>query len=833
MNPQIKSFAKQKIEDRPTNCSIEQKYIQDISLNTHISLKSSTVNMFHNIGIKTPSISDVSTPKLSRKKFLQNCQSEQCKSLFQLSSKILVNPDILDDSIPLHYNLDTSNSYHDTNNASTTLPCPHHLTTPNISDLTKGNSKNSPDAVKIKLFDDDLNELHGNLNANVVQSTPKFDYLKNTQFSIGQTPGLNAQSENNGQLSPDCITDTSKVSENNGTLSPECITFDTPNSSELENCSDDFSESLLLSHGSLEGIHEKSKLDHKASPFVPIQIESDSPTGRYIDQDSPYTILRDLRLKNVQKIIIGHININSIRNKFDLLADLIKDKIDIMLISETKLDDSFPKSQFVLQGYSSPFRLDRTANGGGLLLYLRNDIPAKPLPLIDGNIECIISDITISKKKWLLIGTYNPNKALISSHLIMIRKSLGHYVSSFDNVIIFGDFNCQVGEEPMSDFCNSFGLKSLIKVPTCFKSAENPSCIDLILTNRPYCFQNTIVLETGLSDFHKLTATVMKTSFSKKPAKIIKYRDYKNYSAFNFQNEVNFHLAGIDLNVISNDEYISLLMEVLSRHAPIKTKHLRANDQPFMTKELRKEHMKRSRLRNIYLNNRNEANAMAYKRQRNMCVFLLKNAKKTYFGNLKPSKISDNKNFWKTVNPLFSEKGVSTDKITLIENKGIVSDDKHVAEIFNDFFSNAVKNLNIDYYEHFSFDKYFLCKDTEENDPILKAIEKYENHPSILKINETTSRNECFHFKHTDLKSVITEINNLNESKSSPIESMPAKVLKDISDTLAPKIVTDFNLSVTTGSFPQKQKLADVTPIFKKEDKLPSSQYLAGLIEDF
>ena len=238
-----------------------------------------------------------------------------------------------------------------------------------------------------------------------------------------------------------------------------------------------------------------------------------------------------------------------------------------------------------------------------------------------------------------------------------------------------------------------------------------------------------------------------------------------------------------------------------------------------MTKELRKEYMKRTRLRNIYLNNRNETNTIAYKKQRNKCVFLLKTVKKAYFEKLKPSRITDNKNFWKTVNPLFSEKGMSIDKISLIENKEIVSDDEHVAEIFNNFFCNAVKNLNIDYYEHFSFDKYFICKGTEINDPILKAIEKYENHPSILKINETTSQNKYFCFKHTDLKSVLLEISNLNVTKSAPIESMPAKVLKDISDTIAPKIVTDFNVSVTTGVFPQRQKLADITPIFKSDDK--------------
>ena len=162
---------------------------------------------------------------------------------------------------------------------------------------------------------------------------------------------------------------------------------------------------------------------------------------------------------------------------------------------------------------------------------------------------------------------------------------------------------------------------------------------------------------------------------------------------------------------------------------------------------------------------------------------------------------------------------MSTDKIILIENNLIVSEDQKVAEIFNTFFSNAVKNLNIDYYEHFSFDEYFLCKDTENEDPILRAIQKYEKHPSILKIREITPGDACFSFKSTDLKSVIKEIANLNESKCTPMESIPSKILKDNYDVIAPKIVIDFNSSIQSGIFPQNQKLADISPIFKNNLK--------------
>ena len=565
-------------------------------------------------------------------------------------------------------------------------------------------------------------------------------------------------------------------------------------------------------------------LNPNAEAYIPYS-DSVACNSRTIisDKDSPYTILQNLRLKNVDKIIIGHININSIRNKIHLLSDMISGKVDIFLISESKLDDTFPKSQFLLEGYSEPFRLDRTANGGGLLLYLRNDIPTKSLALISENIECIILEVTISQKKWLLFGTYNPSKALISKHLLILEKSLCHYLSLYDNVIILGDLNSEIGEEAMDDFCSLYHLKSLIKVPTCFKSSERPSCIDLILTNRPQNFQNSTVIETGLSDFHLLTITVLKTTFRKRPPKVVKYRDYKHYSYWRFQQDLNIAFAGIDLSEISNDEYFSFLMEILNKHAPLKTKYVRANDQPFVTKELRKEHMKRTRLRNKYKKNKNEANKRAYTSQRNLCVKLLKRAKSSYFEKLKPSSISDNKKFWKTVKPMFSDKAMFSDNITLIENKKIISGDQEVAEIFNSYFSNAVKSLNIENYEHFSFDEYFLCSEKENDDVILRAIEKYENHPSVKKIKENTPQDASFSFKSTDLMAVTKEIGKLNESKSAPTESIPAKILKDHYDVIGPKITIDFNSSITTGVFPQRLKLADITPIFKngvKQHKL-------------
>ena len=94
-----------------------------------------------------------------------------------------------------------------------------------------------------------------------------------------------------------------------------------------------------------------------------------------------------MQKKNINRVIIAHININSIRYKFDLLVDGIKGNIDILMISETKIDASFPTRQFSFGGFSSPYRLDRDGYGGGILVYVREGIASKLIPIKDSAIE--------------------------------------------------------------------------------------------------------------------------------------------------------------------------------------------------------------------------------------------------------------------------------------------------------------------------------------------------------------------------------------------------------------------------------------------------------------
>ena len=113
----------------------------------------------------------------------------------------------------------------------------------------------------------------------------------------------------------------------------------------------------------------------------------------------------------------------------------------------------------------------------------------------------------------------------------------------YDNIIIIGDFNAEeVTNSHVKSFLLNFALENLVKVPTCYKSITNPSCIYLIITNRKHCFQNTSAVEIGLSDFHKLVVTVLKAHYQKAKPKVITYRNYKHFNRDIFRQDLDLSL---------------------------------------------------------------------------------------------------------------------------------------------------------------------------------------------------------------------------------------------------------------------------------------------------
>ena len=162
---------------------------------------------------------------------------------------------------------------------------------------------------------------------------------------------------------------------------------------------------------------------------------SKSKANQTVNMKNTNMHLKAIRLKNVNKPMIAHLNINSLRNKFEFLISLSEDNLDVLMISETKLDESFPTNQFMINGFSAPFRLDLNDKGGGIILYIREDIPSRLVSTESSQVEGFFVDVNLlNKKKWLLCCSYNPKKDLITQHLYALSKNIDIFTSKYGNI---------------------------------------------------------------------------------------------------------------------------------------------------------------------------------------------------------------------------------------------------------------------------------------------------------------------------------------------------------------------------------------------------------------
>ena len=181
--------------------------------------------------------------------------------------------------------------------------------------------------------------------------------------------------------------------------------------------------------------------------------------------------------------------------------------------------------------------------------------------------------------------------------------------------------------------------------------------------------------------------------------------------------------------------------------------------------------------------------------------------------------MTDNRTFWKTIKPLFSDKHFSNNKITLLEGEEIISNDQQIAEIFNVYFANIVENLDV---EGFVTCDYSYIP---ELDYISNIVEKFKYHPSILKIKEIVKIDLRFSFLPVDESVTCDRIDQLDKRKPTTYNNIPTRVLVDNKDIISPFITDMYNESNRASNFPNSLKLADVTPAHKKEERIVKDNY--------
>ena len=166
-----------------------------------------------------------------------------------------------------------------------------------------------------------------------------------------------------------------------------------------------------------------------------------------------FKTLRDLRRKHPKNVFLGHLNGNSLRIKFESLNELIKDTFDIFLVTESKLDSSFPDSQFSIPGCCIAWK-DQNRNGGGILFYINEDIPFKVIKSkqLPGNLEILKLEIILDKMKILLMELYKPPSFNEKHFLFDLNNAYNFFCTTFQNITLIGKFTIIPENKKLKDF---------------------------------------------------------------------------------------------------------------------------------------------------------------------------------------------------------------------------------------------------------------------------------------------------------------------------------------------------------------------------------------------
>ena len=399
----------------------------------------------------------------------------------------------------------------------------------------------------------------------------------------------------------------------------------------------------------------------------------------------------------MSNFIFTYVNINSFRHKFAPSSEILSKKfVDFMAIAETKLDSSFPSAQFYVEDFTL-HRQDFTALSGGLIVYIRSDLPHRRLKYAEVNcdgFESLCIAVTIGNTKTAITALYK-HPAVNND---CFKKSVSHIadclLKTYDDLVFLGDANCcPTKSTTIQDLCDTYGLSNLVKEPTCHKGPTS-TLLDVILVTNHKRYSGVLNTNFCLSDVHNIIGAATKRfAPSQKPRKI-NYRSFHHFNDSDFLYDISsapFHVAEIFDDVDDMAWYTStLITDVVDFHAPMKSKFVKCKPVPYMNSQLRKALYARNMARNKF-KKFGKSHWEENRRERNRVVSIRKQSIKNYFS--KKCEKAD-RNFWATIKPFLTDKKFKgNNTIILNENDKTVTDSCEVAEIFNKYFVSIASKI--------------------------------------------------------------------------------------------------------------------------------------------
>ena len=394
-----------------------------------------------------------------------------------------------------------------------------------------------------------------------------------------------------------------------------------------------------------------------------------------------------------------HYNVQSVVNKVDVIESGFSN-FSLISLTETWLNDSVSNQDLEFNDFQLPFRRDREGDShGGILVYVKNDIPSKRRDDLElNNIECLWVEINVRNKK-LLVGTfYRPqnSNALVFSN---IENSSGMAVDTgIADIIILGDFNINIlNEQParkITELCQQYNFSQLINEPTNYTESSS-SIIDLIMVSNLQTVDISGVGEPFLSQdirYHCPIFCIFKfKSHVVKPfrRKVWLY-EQGNYDNFRQQvHDFDWTTAHDDDVNIYAEKFTKKLLNIAEECIPTKNFTIRPRDIPWINNNIRKLMRKRNRLYKKYKKNKTKTLFDNFKQLRNEATSNLRKAKQEYVKSLANKLKTPNlstQDYWKTLKSFI--KPSQTSSIPPLYHENVyVADTNEKANLLNNFFA--------------------------------------------------------------------------------------------------------------------------------------------------
>ena len=326
---------------------------------------------------------------------------------------------------------------------------------------------------------------------------------------------------------------------------------------------------------------------------------------------------------------IAHLNCRSLLKYIDELRLLFSNfDFHVISLNETRLDPSVSDDEVSIPEYNI-LRYDRSRNGGGVALFIRNTLTFESYNARkDIDIMAVSAKICLGHKHFIITSIYRPPSANLLQFNLMI-EFMDRVVSPGQDTIFTGDFNYNVlldgpSKEKVHDICSLLHLEQLVKNPTRVTLAS-ASCIDLVFSNIASKHSVTDIIPISTSDDY-LVYTVLNFKVTYGAPKTIKSRSYIQFNQEAFLGDI---MSSILLNNIFNQYDLEIAWKSFSMefkhicdlHGPLREHRVKCRNNPWLSKQALKHMYFRDRLHKEAIAHKSQVTweAQAYRKARN-CV---------------------------------------------------------------------------------------------------------------------------------------------------------------------------------------------------------------------